>query len=89
LKSYINEAIEVEKAGKKVLLKKLSEYPIPQEFQSKLDENPDLKIAFNALTPGRQRAYLFYFSQPKQSKTRESRVEKCIQPILERKGLNE
>ncbi len=89
LKSYINEAIELEKTGKKVLLKKISEYPIPQEFQRKLDENPDLKTAFNALTPGRQRAYLSFFSQPKQSKTRESRVEKCVKQILLGKGLND
>jgi uncharacterized protein YdeI (YjbR/CyaY-like superfamily) len=89
LKAYINEAIEVEKAGLKVNLKKTSEYVIPEEFQSKLDENPALKTAFDALTPGRQRAYILYFSQPKQSKTRESRVEKSIQPILDGKGLND
>jgi len=88
LKAYIHEAIEVEKAGLKVELKKSSEYPTPEEFQKKLDENPALKIAFKALTPGRQRAYLFYFSQPKQSKTREARVEKCMQLILEGKGLD-
>jgi uncharacterized protein YdeI (YjbR/CyaY-like superfamily) len=89
LKAYIYEAIEVEKAGLKVKLKKTSEYSIPQEFQNRLAENKRLKTAFNALTPGRQRAYLFYFSQPKQSKTRESRIEKSIQQILDGKGLNE
>ena len=76
LKAYIYEAIEVEKAGLKVNLKKTTEYKIPEEFQNKLDENPALKTAFDALTPGRQRAYILYFSAPKQSKTRESRVEK-------------
>jgi uncharacterized protein YdeI (YjbR/CyaY-like superfamily) len=89
LKAYVHEAIEVEKAGLKVELKKTSEYSIPEEFQNKLDEKPALKTAFEALTPGRQRAYIFYFSQPKQSKTRESRVEKCIQQIINGKGLND
>ncbi|WP_063565001.1 YdeI family protein [Paenibacillus sp. O199] len=89
LKEYILEAIEVEKAGLKVELKKNTEYDVPQEFQTKLDENPALKTAFEALTPGRQRAYLFYFSQPKQSKTRVSRVEKSTQQILDGKGLND
>ena len=89
LKSYISEAIEVEKAGLKVELKKTSEYIIPEEFQKELDENPILKDAFEALTPGRQRAYIYYFSQPKQSKTRESRVEKYIPHILDGKGLND
>jgi uncharacterized protein YdeI (YjbR/CyaY-like superfamily) len=89
LKAYINEAIEVEKAGLKVNYKKTSEFVIPEEFQSKLDTNPALKTAFNALTPGRQRAYISYFSQPKQSKTRESRVEKWMQQILNGKGLND
>jgi uncharacterized protein YdeI (YjbR/CyaY-like superfamily) len=89
LKAYIYEAIEVEKAGLKVNFKKTAEFIIPEEFQIKLDENPALKAAFDALTPGRQRAYIFYFSQPKQSKTRESRVENCIQQILNGKGLNE
>lgn len=77
LKAYIYEAIEVEKAGLKVNLKKTTEFIIPEEFQNKLDEIPALKTAFDALTPGRQRAYILYFSAPKQSKTRESRVEKC------------
>src|SRR5437899_16337 len=89
LKAYIYEAIEVEKAGLKVNYKKTSEFIIPEEFQNKLDEIPVLKTAFDALTPGRQRAYIFYFSQPKQSKTRESRVEKCMQQILNGKGLND
>ena len=89
LKAYIYEAIEVEKAGLKVNFKKTAEFIIPEEFQNKLDEIPDLKTAFNALTPGRQRAYIFYFSAPKQSKTRESRVEKCMRQILNGKGLND
>lgn len=89
LKEYILEAIEVEKAGLKVELKKNTDYAVPEEFQTKLDENPALKTAFEALTPGRQRAYLFYFSQPKQSKTRVSRVEKSTQQILDGKGLND
>ncbi len=89
LKTYIYEAIEVEKAGLKVNLKKSSEFIIPEEFQKKLDKIPALKTAFNALTPGRQRAYILYFSAPKQSKTRESRVEKCKQQILNGKGLND
>jgi len=89
LKKIINEAIEVEKAGLKVELKKTTEFKIPVEFQSKLDHIPALKSAFEALTPGRQRAYLLHFSQPKQSKTRESRVEKYIPQILAGKGLND
>jgi len=89
LKAYIYEAIEVEIAGLKVKFKKTTDFIIPEEFQNKLDEIPALKTAFDALTPGRQRAYIFYFSQPKQSKTRESRVEKCMQQILNGKGLND
>jgi len=89
LKAYIYEAIEVEKAGLKVSFKKATEYIIPDEFQLKLDEIPALKTAFEALTPGRQRAYIYYFSQPKQSKTRESRVEKYIPQILNGKGLDD
>jgi uncharacterized protein YdeI (YjbR/CyaY-like superfamily) len=89
LKAYIHEATQVEKAGLKVNLKKTSEFTIPEEFQTTLDAIPALKTAFNALTPGRQRGYLFYFSQAKQSKTREARVEKCIQQILKGKGLND
>jgi uncharacterized protein YdeI (YjbR/CyaY-like superfamily) len=88
LKEYIHEAIEIEKAGLKVDFKKTAEFTIPIEFQRKLEEMPALKTAFSALTPGRQRAYLLYFSAPKQSKTRESRVEKCIQQILNGFGLN-
>ncbi len=89
LKAYVREAIEVENAGLKVRLKKASEFGVPAEFQEKLDENPALTAAFNSLTPGRQRAYLLFFSAPKQSKTRESRVEKCMQQILSGKGLND
>src|ERR1700745_2823543 len=89
LKACIYEAIEVEKAGLKVNVKKVTELVIPEEFEKKLDEIPALKTAFEALTPGRQRAYIFYFSAPKQSKTRESRVEKCMQQILNGKGLND
>lgn len=89
LKAYIYEAIEVEKAGLEVNFKKTTEFIIPEEFQNKLDEIPALKTAFEALTPGRQRAYILYFSEPKQSKTRESRVEKCMQRILNGKGLND
>ena len=89
LKAYIYEAIEVEKAGLKVNFKKTTEFMIPEEFQNKLDEIPALKTAFNALTPGRQRAYILYFSAPKQSNTRESRVGKCMQQILHGKGLHD
>jgi uncharacterized protein YdeI (YjbR/CyaY-like superfamily) len=89
LKAYIFEAIEVEKAGLKVEFKKTAEFIISDEFQKKTDENPALKTAFDALTPGRQRAYLLYFSAPKQAKTREARVEKCVRQILNGKGLND
>jgi uncharacterized protein YdeI (YjbR/CyaY-like superfamily) len=89
IKTYIFEAIEIEKTGLKVDLKKTSEFVVSDEFQQKLDENPKLKTAFEALTPGRQRAYLLHFSQPKQSKTREARVEKYTSLILEGKGLND
>ncbi len=89
LKAYIFEAIEVEKSGLKVTLKKTAEYSVPEEFQKKLDENPALKTAFDALTPGRQRAYLYHFSQPKLAKTREARVEKSIPHILAGKGLDD
>ena len=89
VKAYIYEAIEVEKAGLKVKLKKTSEFKMPEEFKIKLENTPALKTAFNALTPGRQRAYLFYFSQPKQSKTRESRIEKYMKQILAGRGLND
>ena len=89
LKSYIYEAIEVEKAGLKINFKKTTEFVIPEALQNKLDEIPALKTAFDLLTPGRQRAYILYFSAPKQAKTRESRVEKCMQQILNGKGLND
>ena len=89
LKAYIYEAIEVEKAGLKVTLEKTSEYKVPEEFQKKLKEDSALKTAFKALTPGRQRAYLFYFSQAKQSKTRDSRIEKYIPQIFKGKGLED
>ena len=89
LKAYIHEAIEVEKAGLKVNFKKTAEFIVPEEFQNKLNEIPALKTAFHALTPGRQRAYILYFSAPKQSRTRESRVEKCMRQILNGKGLND
>ena len=89
IKAYIYEAIEVEKAGLKVKLKKTTEYEMSEEFQTQLNKKPALKKAFEALTPGRQRAYLFYFSQPKQSKTREARVEKYTKQILAGKGLND
>ncbi|HSJ03090.1 MAG: YdeI family protein [Verrucomicrobium sp.] len=87
LKAYVKEAIEVEKAGLEVTYKKTSEYSIPEEFQTKLDEMHTLKKAFEALTPGRQRAYLLHFSGAKQSATRASRVEKCMPLILAGKGL--
>ncbi|WML44652.1 YdeI family protein [Neobacillus sp. PS3-40] len=89
LKSYIYEAIEVEKAGLEMNFKKNTEFIIPEELQKKFDEIPALKTAFEALTPGRQRAYILHFSSPKQSKTRESRIEKCMQQILGGKGLND
>lgn len=88
LKAYIDEAIEVQKAGLEVDFKRNPE-PVPEELQTKLDEMPALKAAFEALTPGRQRAYILHFSSPKQSKTRESRVGKCIPQILDGKGLND
>jgi uncharacterized protein YdeI (YjbR/CyaY-like superfamily) len=89
LKYYIYEAIEVEKAGLKVELKKHTDLQFPEEFQIQLDQNPALKTAFEALTPGRQRAYNLFFTAPKQSGTRESRIEKCIPKILMGKGLND
>jgi uncharacterized protein YdeI (YjbR/CyaY-like superfamily) len=87
LKAYVHEAKE--KAGLKVKYKKTSEFKIPEELQNKLDDTPALRKAFDALTPGRQRAYIFYFSQPKQSKTRAARVEKSTHQILNGKGLND
>ncbi len=89
LKAYIQEAIEVEKSGLKVKLKKTSDFKVPEELQKKFDEIPALKKAFTALTPGRQRGYLFYLSAAKQSKTREARVEKCMPQILKGKGLDD
>ena len=89
LKAYIQEAIEVEKAGLKVPLKKTSEFEVAAEFQHKLEADPALKTAFEALTPGRQRGYLLYFSAPKQSKTRAARIAICIPKIINRKGLND
>lgn len=89
LKAYIYEAIEVEKSGLKVTFKQTEDFAVPQEFQSKLDTIPGLKAAFDALTPGRQKAYLLHFSAAKQPKTREARVEKHIPEILNGKGLND
>lgn len=89
IKAYIHQAVEIEKSGQKVEMKQTAEYTIPEELSQKFDEMPELKTAFEALTPGRQRAYLFYFSDAKQSKTRASRVEKYVKPILDGKGLND
>jgi len=89
IKSYIKEAVEIEKSGKKVELKTVSDYPIPPEFQNALEEDKNLNEAFYSLTPGRQKAYLFYFNQAKQVKTRESRIEKYYQKILDGKGIDD
>lgn len=89
IKAYVNEAIKIERSGLKVELKKTAEYEVPEEFQSKLDKDKNLRSAFEALTPGRQRAYIYYFSQAKQSKTREARVDKYIPQILDGKGLED
>ena len=89
IKAYVDNAIEVEKTGLKVELKKTADFKVPDEFQYKLDHIPALKAAFEALTPGRQRGYLFHFSQPKRSETRQARVEKYIQQILSGKGLDD
>lgn len=89
IKAFIFEAIEIEKAGLKVILKKTTEYEIPEEFQLKLNESAELKNAFEALTPGRQRGYLLHFAKPKQAKTREATIEKHIPQIFEGKGLND
>ena len=89
LKAYIYEAIEVERAGLKVKLKKATEFPVPEEFQKRLDKKPALKKAFYALTPGRQRGYLLHFAAPKQSKTREARIDKCTPMIMQGKGLTD
>jgi len=89
LKTYVKEAIELEKTGAKVSFRKTAELDVPEEFQNRLDDNPALKTAFDALTPGRQRGYIFYFSQPKHSKTREARIEKYVKQILTGKGLDD
>jgi uncharacterized protein YdeI (YjbR/CyaY-like superfamily) len=89
LKAYVKEAIEMERAGLEVSYRKTSEFVVPEEFQKKLDDSTALKTAFDALTPGRQRGYILYFSGAKQSKTREARVAKCEQQILKGKGLND
>lgn len=89
IKAYIKEAIELDKAGLKVTLKKTTEFKMPSEFQDALDQMPELKTAFEALTPGRQRGYLLYFSSAKQAKTRNERVEKHIPKILDGKGLDD
>jgi uncharacterized protein YdeI (YjbR/CyaY-like superfamily) len=89
LKAYIYEAIEVERAGLKVKLKKATEFPVPEEFQKRLDKKPALKKAFYALTPGRQRGYLLHFAAPKQSRTREARIDKCTPMIMQGKGLTD
>ena len=89
IKNYVYEAVEVEKAGLKVEMKKTKDFDVPEEFKTLLDGDPELKKAFESLTPGRQRAYLFHFSQPKQSKTRVSRIEKAIPHIFDGKGLND
>ena len=89
VKAYIKEAIEIEKSGTKVPMKKATEFTIPKEFKTKLDELPALKKAFYALTPGRQRGYLLYFSAAKQAKTREARIEKYTKQIINGKGLED
>ena len=89
LRAYIQQAIDVEKAGLEVAFKETADFAMPEEFQSKLDDIPALKAAFEALTPGRQRAYLLHFSSAKQSKTREARIAKAIPQILDGKGLND
>lgn len=89
IKSYIKEAIEIERSGAKITLKQTSDYTVPEELQKVLDKNPAVKKAFHSLTPGRQRAYLFYFSQAKQSATRQSRIEKYVPQILEGKGMDD
>lgn len=88
-RAYLLEAAEVERAGLKVNFKKIEEFPIPAEFQRRLDEDPGLKAAFQSLTPGRQRAYLLHFSAAKQAITREARIDKCVPQIMEGKGLND
>ncbi|MGA6118791.1 YdeI/OmpD-associated family protein [Sphingobacterium anhuiense] len=89
IQAYIREAIEIEKAGLKVEMKKVNDYPIPEEFQQALAQDQELNTAFNSLTPGRQKGYLFYFNQAKQSKTRQNRIEKYYQQILDGKGIDD
>jgi uncharacterized protein YdeI (YjbR/CyaY-like superfamily) len=89
LKSYIYEAIEVEKSGKKVTLKKDSQYAVPEELQARLEADPGLRAAFEALTPGRRKSYIFHISGAKQVKTREARAERCVPTILSGRGFNE
>ena len=89
LKAYVYEAIEVEKAGLQVAFKKTEEFALPEEFQRTLAENPALKAAFEALTPGRQRGYALHFAAPKQAKTRQARIEKCLERIFNGEGLND
>lgn len=89
IKACVEEAVEIEKAGLKVVLKKTAAYKIPKEFKELLSDMPELKTAFYNLTPGRQRGYLLHFSSPKQAKTREARIEKCVQQMLNGKGLND
>jgi len=89
IKKYIQEAVKIEQSGQKVELKKVSEYPFPEEFQRALDEDKALSESFYALSPGRQKGYLFYFNQVKQSKTRETRIEKYHQNILDGKGIDD
>ncbi len=89
IKAFIKQAIEVEKAGLKIILKKTAAFNMPEEFRQLLGDMPELKTAYYNLTPGRQRGYLLHFSSPKQAKTREARIEKCLQQILNGKGLND
>lgn len=89
IRAYLQEALEIEKSGKKVDFKQKNELEYPEEFQSILDDNPRLEAAFEALTPGRKRGYILHFSQPKQSSTRISRIEKCIEKILNGKGFHD
>lgn len=89
IQAYIQEAVEIEKSGLKVELKKVNDYPIPEEFQQALAQDQELNTAFYSLTPGRQKGYLFYFNQAKQSKTRQNRIEKYYQQILDGKGIDD
>jgi len=89
IKQYIKQAVEIEKSGKKIEMKKVADYPIPKEFQQVLNDDKELNKAFYALTPGRQKGYLFYLNQAKQSKTRQARIEKYYQKILDGKGIDD